>query len=142
MSEWPAQAVVVVGVDGTETSSRAVHYALGVARRLDSAVVAVHVLTTPATADPAVVVAAGDACRLHCAELQSVVTTLAAENGVRLTFVVAEGDPASTLLRVAEQYRADAIVVGASKALVHRFFGGSTAQRAVRYCPCPVTVVP
>ena len=51
------------------------------------------------------------------------------------------GDPYSELVRVASQLRADAVVVGASSRLGHRFVG-SLAVRLVKAGKWPVTVVP
>lgn len=57
------------------------------------------------------------------------------------TFLVRQGDPAGELMRVAEEYAADAVVVGASEAPGHRVMG-SAAVRLVRAGRWPVTVVP
>jgi nucleotide-binding universal stress UspA family protein len=54
---------------------------------------------------------------------------------------VAHGDPYREINRVADETRADAIVVGASKQAGHRLIG-SLAVRLVRAGKWPVTVVP
>jgi nucleotide-binding universal stress UspA family protein len=74
-------------------------------------------------------------------ELERAVRGLAREHGVAARFVSVMGDPVAVIFKVARDERADAIVLGASRAPGHRLFG-STAVRAVRRCPCPVTVVP
>ena len=65
----------------------------------------------------------------------------AVERGVPITFVVAAGDPFHELRRVADEVRADAVVVGASTSAGHRFVG-SLAVRLVKAGRWPVTVVP
>jgi len=55
--------------------------------------------------------------------------------------VVRTGDPLTVLAEVAKQNRADAVVVGSSASVGHRF-AGSLAIRLVRYGRWPVTVVP
>ena len=65
----------------------------------------------------------------------------AAERGVQITFVAAAGDPYHELRRVADEVRADAVVVGASTKAGHRFVG-SLAVRLVKAGRWPVTVVP
>jgi nucleotide-binding universal stress UspA family protein len=67
--------------------------------------------------------------------------TVAAELGISVTFRAARGDPYSEIVRIADEVRADAIVVGASKHAGHRFVG-SLAVRLVRAGKWPVTVVP
>jgi nucleotide-binding universal stress UspA family protein len=61
--------------------------------------------------------------------------------GVALTFVVAHGDPYTELRRVADEVRADAVIVGASMQAGHRWIG-SLAVRMVKAGRWPVTVVP
>ena len=51
--------------------------------------------------------------------------------------MVREGDPASELLKAADEVNADSIVVGASTERI-----GSVAGRRVRPARMPVTVVP
>src|SRR5207302_2869983 len=64
----------------------------------------------------------------------------AARLGVSLTFVIARGDPYTELRRVADEMRADAVVVGASTQAGHRWIG-SLAVRLVKAGRWPVTVV-
>jgi len=66
---------------------------------------------------------------------------LAGELGISVTFIAAHGDPFTELCRVADEIRADAIVVGASAKAGHRLVG-SLAIRLVRAGKWPVTVVP
>ena len=61
--------------------------------------------------------------------------------GVPITFVVARGDPYTELRRVADEVRADAVIVGASTKAGHRWVG-SLAVRLVKAGRWPVTVVP
>jgi nucleotide-binding universal stress UspA family protein len=131
---------VVVGVDGSDTAERALYYAFGVASRQGCRIVAVHAVTTmnsyhSMSTLPPVVDTELDT------ELEKGVIELASELGVSASFLSIAGDPAAVILRIARQERADAIIVGASRALAHKLYG-STAVRAVRRCPCPVTVVP
>jgi nucleotide-binding universal stress UspA family protein len=65
----------------------------------------------------------------------------AVDRGVQITFVAAAGDPYHELRRVADEVRADAVVVGASTKAGHRFVG-SLAVRLVKAGRWPVTVVP
>src|SRR5215475_8813503 len=66
---------------------------------------------------------------------------LAMELGVSITFIATRGDPFSELSSIAEEIHADAVVVGASAHVGHRFIG-SLAVRLVKAARWPVTVVP
>jgi len=63
------------------------------------------------------------------------------EFGVPIAFIAVRGDPFTELRRVADEIRADAVVVGASAHAGHRLVG-SLAVRLVKAARWPVTVVP
>ena len=61
----------------------------------------------------------------------------------RVTTVVAEGDPRVEILHVADETRADMVVVGArGLGPVKRLLGGSTSLAIARYARCSVAIVP
>jgi nucleotide-binding universal stress UspA family protein len=138
---------IVVGVDGTPTSLRALSHALGLARRQHARLVAVHVRDYPTAAavewdtcgDAAV--AAQRAGDLLEAELRAEVRQYADEWGVPWQFVARRGDPVRELEAVAQECRADALVVGTSAGIGHKI-AGSIPRRLVRRSGAPVTVVP
>jgi len=86
-------------------------------------------------------VAIADAERSLADELRTQAEQGAAHAGVTMEFVVAAGDPFTELTRIAEQVRAELVVVGASESAGHRLVG-SLASRLVRAARWPVTVVP
>ena len=132
---------LVVGVDGSDTATRALYYTLGLARRQHSSVIAVYAATAPAGYDAALGAAQYQASLEVAAELKPWIQALAADYDVETKFVSVAGDPVTVLINIAAAHHADGIVVGASKAIGHKLFG-SAALRAVRRCRCPVTVVP
>ena len=137
-------AVILVGVDDTVTSLRAGAYAAGLARRQHARLVAVYVspiATAIGPAGAAVIVAEEEAHDQLAKELRAQFEQGIRDRGITGTFVVAHGDPYREIKRIADEMRADAIVVGASKQAGHRFVG-SLAVRLVRAGKWPVTVVP
>jgi nucleotide-binding universal stress UspA family protein len=132
---------LVVGVDGSDTATRALYYALGLARRQHCSIIAVYATTTPGSADAATGAAPYQASLEGAEELKPKIEALAADYHVRTQFLSMAGDPVTVLTRVAAAHHADGIVLGASQSIGHRLFG-STAVRTVRRCRCPVTVVP
>ena len=132
---------LVVGVDGSDTATRALYYALGLARRQHCSVIAVYAMTTPAAYDGTMGCAPYQASLEAAGELKSKIQALAADYDVTTMFVSMAGDPVTVLTKIAAAHHADGIVLGASRAIGHRLFG-STAVRTVRRCRCPVTVVP
>lgn len=137
--------VILVGVDDTVTSLRAGAYAAGLARRQGARLVCVYVeqLTTMygAAGGAAVIAAQEQAVQQEAEDLRKRVEEATGRLHVAATFVAAHGDPYTEIKRIADEMRADAVVVGASTKAGHRFIG-SLAVRLVRAGRWPVTVVP
>jgi nucleotide-binding universal stress UspA family protein len=139
--------VILVGIDDSVTSLRAGAYAVGLARRQGARLVCVYVEQPSAMygavagAGAAAVAEQERAFTQTAADLKRRIEEGAADRGVPITFVVAAGDPYHELRRVADEVRADAVVVGASTKAGHRLVG-SLAVRLVKAGRWPVTVVP
>jgi nucleotide-binding universal stress UspA family protein len=136
--------VVLVGVDGSETAMRAAAYGAGLARRQGARLIALYV--TPSVSGLVGMSAAStlgveQAYDEAEAELRAVAERRAADLGLDYEFLRRHGDPFREIVAVADQVHADAIVVGASSAVGHRFVG-SLAVHLVRAGRWPVTVVP
>jgi nucleotide-binding universal stress UspA family protein len=139
-------SVILVGVDDSTTSSRAGWYAAGLARRQRARIVAVFVAPiasfgTAGLGGAALAVAKDEAFRATAEDMERRASVFGTELGINVTFVPARGDPFTEISRIADEVRADAIVVGASAHAGHRFVG-SLAVRLVRAGKWPVTVVP
>ena len=136
---------ILVGVDGSTTSLRAASYAAGLARRQHARVTALYVAPVaslaagPRGADH--VAARRQAFSQAAEDMRRRAEEVSRELGISVTFIAAEGDPFTELRRIADETRADAVVVGASAHAGHRLVG-SLAVRLVRAGRWPVTVVP
>ena len=139
--------VILVGVDDSVTSLRAGAYAAGLARRQGARLVCVYVeqfsalYGASAGAGASAIAAQDQALEETAADLRQRAEEYAGAVGMPLTFVVARGDPFTELRRVADEVRADAVIVGASAKAGHRWVG-SLAVRLVKAGRWPVTVVP
>jgi len=138
--------MILVGVDDTTTSLRAAAYAGGLARRQGARVTVVFVApiaslgaATPGGAELAA--AQRESVRQTADSLRHRAEEGARDLGIPLTFIVAEGDAYAEIRRIADEIRADAVVIGASTKAGHRLIG-SLAVRLVRAGRWPVTVVP
>lgn len=140
-------APIIVGVDGSEGSQRALAWALEEARRLDAPVRVVHAWWTPpeyADAERDTPGEENDAARQQAAE--RMVADMLAEvadvaRGLDVDIEVVNDHPATMLIDRSEW--ADRIVlgtrgVGGFKALML----GSVTQQVVPHADCPVVVIP
>ena len=139
--------VILVGIDDSVTSLRAGAYAVGLARRQGARLVCVYVeqpsalYGAAAGAGAAAIAEQERAFTETAADMKRRIEEGAADRGVQISFVAAVGDPYHELRRVADEVRADAVVVGASTKAGHRLVG-SLAVRLVKAGRWPVTVVP
>lgn len=136
-------AKILVGIDGSDTSMRAGAYAGGMARRQGSRLIVLYVAPTGGVAAGMAATAGAlrQAYESVAQELREQVDEACERLGVHVTFVQQRGNPYLALVRVAEELRVDAIVVGASMRFGHRLVG-SLAGRLVRDAKWPITVVP
>ena len=138
--------MILTGVDESVTASRAGSYAAGLARRQGARLVIVYVQSLgpyviTSSAGASVLAAEAGAHQEIAKELSALAEARARELGISMTFITTQGDPFHEISRIAEETRADAIVVGASLKAGHRLLG-SLAVRLVRAGKWPVTVVP
>lgn len=142
--------VIVVGVDGSDSSRRAAAYAIGMARRNGSRLLAVHIQSTvPAAVGltdwTGAVGGVADAARRIQSDIEVEIHRQLADDatawGTQFVFVVRAGDAAAELIAVAREAGADAIVLGAPEHRIHRL-AGSLSSRVLRRGPWLVTVVP
>jgi nucleotide-binding universal stress UspA family protein len=135
--------LVLVGVDGSETSLRAGAYAAGLSRRQNARLVVLYVATSSSLTGlaPGGAGLAADAELESAREIQRLIDDGAAYYGIHAAFEVRHGDPSTEFVRVADEMRADSVVVGASMRAGHRLIG-SLGVKLVRAGKWPVTVVP
>jgi nucleotide-binding universal stress UspA family protein len=146
----PTTAVVVIGIDGSDTSWDAFWWACGETRRTSGRAVAVFVTPVGGTGIAAAsarcspyVIDCGafdQAAAAQAEQLHSLAQGYATDRDVNLTFVHVRGDPAKELLRLAEANHADLIVVGRSTKARHHL-AGSLGRRLIRRRQGPVVVV-
>ncbi|MFI6697767.1 universal stress protein [Streptomyces sp. NPDC050509] len=136
--------VIVVGMDGSQSSFRAAAYASGLARRQNALLAIVYVqpvLAAGAALGAPVAEATGEIAEGLVAEIRGSLERVKDTWNVRWEFHTFHGDPYNGLVTAAEELTADAVVVGASESAGHRFVG-SVAVRLVKAGRWPVTVVP
>lgn len=135
--------LIMVGVDGSDTSLRAAASAFGMARRQGGGLTIVFVASPPPLSALLPEVGAGleESFAALFAEVRATARQAALEYGVPVRLVVRRGDAFTQLRDVADAEKADLVFVGASAQAGHRFVG-SIATRLVKLGRWPVVVVP
>jgi nucleotide-binding universal stress UspA family protein len=137
---------ILVPIDFSEQSRKAMHYAVSFAKQFNAEVLLLHVIEyTPMPAPPLVVVQDETTqAKLHettAKELGEWRETICSLAPVR-TFVRNGLSPYAEIVNAATEGNIDLIILGTQghTGLAHLLIG-STAERVVRHAPCPVLVV-
>lgn len=136
--------MIVTGVDGSDSSWRAVSYAAGLARRQNALLAIVYIqplITAGAAFGAPVAETTGEIAEQLVDEIRRAVKQVEGIFQLRWEFHTFPGDPFGGLAKAADELKADAVVVGASEQAGHRIVG-SVAVRLVKAGRWPVTVVP
>jgi nucleotide-binding universal stress UspA family protein len=134
---------VIAGYDGSASSRNALAYAAGVSKRLGRPLLVVYVCSSGVYCEPLtgqVVGVQRDAEALErwlLAELDQITCHADLDAHVRTR----RGSPARELAAAAEEFSADALVIGAPTRIWHRI-AGSVSGWLARHARCPVIVVP
>jgi nucleotide-binding universal stress UspA family protein len=116
---------VIAGYDGSSSSRNALAYAAGVSQRLGRPLLVVYVCSSG----------------VYCEPLTGQVVGVPRDAEVDVHVRTRRGSPARELAAAAEEFSADALVIGAPKHIWHRF-AGSVSGWLARHARCPVIVVP
>jgi nucleotide-binding universal stress UspA family protein len=133
---------VVLGFDGSPPALHAAAWAAGLARREGGLLIIVYVevLSSPAYWTAVSAAAAAEADVEFLAELRAELGPLLDERGVAWELLHGQGEPAKVLEAVAEERKADCIVVGRSR---HRGgLLGTVPKSLLAHATRPVVVVP
>ncbi|MER6536979.1 universal stress protein [Streptomyces sp. 900105755] len=136
--------VIVVGMDGSDSSWRATSYAAGLARRQHALLAIVYVqpvLAAGAALGAPVAETTDEIAEELVGQIRDAAERFKGIYEVRWEFHTFRGDAYSGMVKAADELKADAVVVGASEQAGHRFIG-SVAIRLVKAGRWPVTVVP
>jgi nucleotide-binding universal stress UspA family protein len=142
MTEAAQDRVIVVGIDGSTSSRRALDWALNQAEATGATVTAVQAWQVPVNYGTVTMVLPGSVFEKDAegALAATVDAAAAAHPDVEVRRFVAEGHPAKTLINWAK--RAELLVVGSRG---HGGFVGSligsVSQYCVQHASCPVVVV-
>ena len=134
---------VVVGYDGSAASRNALAYAAGMARRLGRTLLVAYITSPALFCEPLtgqVIAPVRDSTETHrwlLAELDEVCD----RTGLDVCIVTRQGSPARELAAAADEFHADALVIGAPGRLWHQL-AGSVPGWLARHAHCPVIVVP
>jgi nucleotide-binding universal stress UspA family protein len=144
---WPFQLEnVLVPIDFSEFSRRALEYALPLAEKFGAKIILVHVVEPAFYPENVMIpVETEDLNTIMLREGQKMLDGLGTEKikpEINSEKIVAIGRPHNEIIQMAESHHADLIIIATrGRTGLKHMLMGSTAERVVRHAPCPVLVV-
>ena len=134
---------VIAGFDGSASSRNALAYAAGVSARLGRPLLVVYVCPSGVYCEPLTGQVVGVPRDVEALErwLLTELDQVAGNTDVDVHVRTRRGSPARELAAAAEEFSADALVIGAPTHIWHRVCGSVSGWLA-RHARCPVIVVP
>jgi nucleotide-binding universal stress UspA family protein len=135
---------ILCAIDFTESSMHALRHALSIAQEADATLTVVHVIEVPADGHEQGLAMPGlDGYVARAEEAARARLSSAIPEDVRayctIDTVMPTGKPYREILRVADERKANLLVIGVhGRGVVDRMLFGSTAQQLVRMASCPV----
>ncbi|MGH2828950.1 MAG: universal stress protein [Actinomycetota bacterium] len=134
---------ILVGTDGSETASKAVQHAADIAAATGGELIVVSAYPSPkpdagSTFGPAAAYPGPEIARSVLADAEKRL----AGHAAKVRTAMREGDPADAICDVAEEERADLIIVGnRGMTGAKRFLLGSVPNNVSHHAPCSVLIV-
>ncbi len=133
---------VIVGIDFTPKTDRAVGAAVNLAKAFNGTTVLLHVVPASADNTKGTTGSATEVTRTIEQRLRDEAARLSAQTGSTVDWGVCEGAAAEEMVKYIQRWGGDLIVVGTEgRTGLGRILIGSVAERLVQTAPVPVLVV-
>jgi len=139
----PRYKLILNPIDGSAISERATAHAIYLAKETGAELLVLHVVeTTIVWYTGALYQQMVDRLREFGNEVLKKALKRAQEEGIVARSMMVDGHSGTVIVRLAEQERADLIVMGAlGRSMVEKVLVGSISQYVVRHTPCAVCLV-
>jgi nucleotide-binding universal stress UspA family protein len=133
---------ILLGYDGSPAASRALEFAVDLARRYGAELHVLAVFRPPEFGTEVETEELIEEGRKHCARLLQPLRAKLGGGDPKVRFEIAVGHPSEQLLLYAEKHGVDHIVVGhRGHSGLARWLLGSVARQVIAHASCAVTVV-
>lgn len=132
---------VIVGIDFTDKTERAISVAFNLAKAVGGGVVLVHVVPPGSDSQPSASGSEPEVMRTIEQRLQEEAARLSAQTGVTVDYGVSKGSASEELVKYVQRWGGDVIVVGTqARTGLDRILIGSVTERVLASSPVPVLV--
>jgi nucleotide-binding universal stress UspA family protein len=139
----PEYKKILVPTDGSEFSFYAGEHAVYLAKSMGSKVYILNIINTELAFHAGIHYAEGlSELEIAGKEATGRIKNICIENGVECEELIIKGPPADTIIHVADEMKADIIVIGSiGMSKIERVLIGSVSEKVMRHAKCPVLMV-
>lgn len=136
---------ILVPVDGSDISYRALDSSLFLSERLGSKITAIHVIEKVPTVYIQSQKILDEILETHKNESQKILdecSSIASKKGITINTILLEGNPASTILEFSQMEKYEVIIIG-SRGMGHfkELILGSVSSKILHHSLCPVLLI-
>jgi nucleotide-binding universal stress UspA family protein len=136
---------ILVPVDGSDISYRALDSALFLSERMGSKITAIHVIEKVPTVYIQSQKLLDEILETHKNESQKILdecSSIATKKGIAINTTLLEGNPASTILEFSQTEKYEVIIIG-SRGMGHfkELILGSVSSKVIHHSLCPVLLI-
>ena len=136
---------ILIAVDGSEVSYRALDAALFLSEKLGSKITAIHVMENVPTVyieSQKVLDELLEARKNESQKILDECSLIATKKGITLTTNLLEGDPASTILEFSQSEKYDVIIIGSrGMGKFKELILGSVSSKVIHHSSCPILLI-
>lgn len=136
---------ILIAVDGSEVSYRALDAALFLSEKLGSKITAIHVMENVPTVYIESQKVLDELLEVRKNESQKILdecSLIATKKGITLTTNLLEGNPASTILEFSQSEKYDVIIIGSrGMGKFKELILGSVSSKVIHHSTCPILLI-
>jgi len=136
---------ILIAVDGSEVSYRALDAALFLSEKLGSKITAIHVMENVPTVyieSQKVLDELLEARKNESQKILDECSLIATKKGITLTTNLLEGNPASTILEFSQSEKYDVIIIGSrGMGKFKELILGSVSSKVIHHSSCPILLI-
>jgi len=145
MSEEKLLKRILIPTDGSDPSMRAADFAIKLADHFKAEIIAIYVIDRVILEEISKIHerhGLEEEIRRKAERCLNYIVKSAEKKGLKARSILVEGQPHDQIVRHAESFKADMIVMGSKgRRGMNRILIGSVAERVIEYAPCPVLVI-
>lgn len=133
---------ILVAIDGSESAKKAFEKSIYLARKCNSKLDVIHVVTCELGGDSATIYDLLDEAKIKAEKMLEEYKIEASKNNIPIDIMITQGDAAKIIIELSKKNKYDLIIMGTrGRSIFEEFLLGSVSLKVMHHAICPVMVV-